>query len=233
MYCWPLLALIIHPLSPAQVKVNREDHHWKEARGTGVCRAPVQGMLGISWSLHYIRFVLSNPVRQVKSLHCTLEIGLHGDSFLLSQCGTLGHWARSSGSQGVVGRDLRSDSFSSCLSNYIINRAPLLWLRSLVTDASAHTACQVSGSLALLPCGILSLWLPTRSDFGGLILICPRGSSLLSPDCSPGYTLLPPWVMPNSGLPRFQRFTSSLSPQTPTCQAPPRRNPVSSRSPSI
>ena len=196
-----------------------EDHHWKEERGTGIYRAPVQGMLGISWSPHYIHFVLSNPVRQVKSLNCTLEIGLHGDSFLLSQSGTLGHWAISSGSQSVVGRDLRSDSFSSCLSNYFINRAPLLWLRSLVTDASAHTACQVSGSLALLPCGILSLWLPTRSDFGVLILICPRVSSLLSPDCSPGYTLFPPWVCPTLGYPY-----SSVSPLLCPLKPPPAKH---------
>lgn len=173
------------PCHQPQVRVNVEDHHWKEERGTGIYGAPVQGMLGISWSLHYIHFVLSNPVRQVKSLNCTLEIGLHSDSFLLSQCGTLGHWATSSGLQGVVGRDLRSDSFSSCLSNYVINRAPLLWLRSSVTDASAHTACQVSGSLTLLPCGILSLWLPACSDFGVLILICPWVSSLLGPEIWP------------------------------------------------
>lgn len=120
-----------------------------------------------------ILFPDSNPVRQVKSLFCTGEIGFHGDSFLLSLCQALGHWARSSGSQGVV-RERFEARFFWLMSFQLHHKQGLvLLLRSFVTGASAHTVPRVSGSLFFPPCGILSSYLPAHSDFGVFMLLSP------------------------------------------------------------
>lgn len=115
---------------------------------------------------------MSTLWRQVKPLFCTWEIESPGDSVLLSLCLALGHWARSSGSQGVVGEEFEVRFF--WLMPFQLHHkqglAPVI--EGFVVGASAHTACWVSGSLVFPPCGVLSL-LPALSDFGNFILLCP------------------------------------------------------------
>lgn len=114
----------------------------------------------------------SNLQRQVKSLFCRWEVGPPGDSFLFSLSKHWGTELEVQGHRVWSGNNSRSNSLGSCLYNYIINRAWSLLSRSFVISASAHTACQVSGSLVFPPCDFLYLWLCSLR-LGSLILLCP------------------------------------------------------------
>lgn len=82
------------------------------------------------------------------------------------------------------GRDLRSDSLGSCLSNDIINRAWPLLSRCVVTDACAHRACQVSGAWFSIPMAVSVYdYLPTQT-LESYITLPVAVCSLLIPDCS-------------------------------------------------
>lgn len=125
---------------------------------------------------------MSTLWRQVKPLLCTWEIQSPVDSFLLSLCLALTHWARSSGPQGVVGVEFEVRFF--WLMPFQLHHkqglAPVIQV--FVVGASAHTAFWVSGSLIFPPCGVLSL-LPALSEFGNFILLyhwVPVASSLLT-----------------------------------------------------
>lgn len=92
------------------------------------------------------------------------------------------HWGTGlevQGHRAWSGRELRSNSFGSHLSNYIIHRAWSPLVRSFAIGAGAHTAHRVCASLVFPPCGILNFWLTT---------------------CSPGCTPFPPWFTPSSEL---------------------------------